>query len=89
MLVPWLSAKLDGMLGMDAFEQTRRSAQMTSILVLHLTDRRLARRRLGRDRMQFAPGWKKSPLPKKSTYLVKAKKTYAPGGVWVRDIGDR
>lgn len=50
LLVPWLSGKLDGMLELDAFERTRRGAQMTSMLVLYLTDRRLARRRLERDR---------------------------------------
>lgn len=49
-LVSWLSGKLDGMLSLDALERTRRAAQMTSMLVLFITDRRQARERLTLDR---------------------------------------
>jgi hypothetical protein len=48
-LVLWLTGKLDGMLELSALERTRRGAQMTSMLVLYLTDRRLARRKLASD----------------------------------------
>lgn len=48
-LVLWLTGKLDGMLELSAPERTRRGAQMTSMLVLYLTDRSLARRKLASD----------------------------------------